>query len=130
MKLNKSLIAFFLLLMATLALAFPGEFYSEAIDQWLGDSWYNETSIQPLDDYETYGYNFSLVGVASHVQVQIYDEDGSPEYNFHYYFVSSGSGTIELGDKENEHVCRIRVWGISKYAQSAGNWSVVKFCVE
>lgn len=124
MKLNKSLIALFLLLIVPLVFAFPSEFWDEPIDQWIGDSFFNETSIQPLNDYESYGYGFSLVGVASHVHVQIYDEDGSPEYNYHYYFVSSGSGTIELGDKENEHVCRIQVWGISKLAQSAGVWSV------
>lgn len=131
MRLNKSLIAVFLSLMAPLVFAFPSEFYDEAIDQWLGNScFFNETSIQPLNNNETYHYSFSLVHIASHVQVQIYDEDGSPEYNYDYYFVSSGSGTIDLGDQGNEHVCRIQVWGFSKYDQSAGVWGVCRFYQE
>lgn len=127
MKQKKSLITLFLFLMAPLVFALPSEFYDEAIDQWIGNSWFNETIIQPSNDYEEYSFSFFLVGVASHVQVQIYDEDGSPTHTKDFYFVSSGGGTIELGDKENEHVCRIQIWGISKYVESAGDWSVVKF---
>lgn len=128
---HKSATIFSLLLLAPFVFAFPSEFYNEPIDRWLGNScFFNETIIQPLNDNETYKFSFSLIHLASHVQVQIYDEDGNPEHNIHFYYVSSGGGTIELGDKGNLHICRIQVWGFSKYDYSAGEWSVFRISPE
>ncbi|MDZ7265611.1 MAG: hypothetical protein ONB16_13635 [candidate division KSB1 bacterium] len=126
MQRKKSLIALLLFLMAPLLFAFPSEFYDEAIDQWIGDSWFNETSIQPSTNNELYLSCFDLNTMAHRVQIQIFDnDDGIPEHNFYFYFTNSGSTpTFRLGQSDHQHICRIQVWGISQYAQTAGYWSV------
>jgi len=127
MKLKKSFIVLALLFIAPFVLAFPTEFFDEPIDQWLGDSWFNETIIQPATTNATYCCSFSLNAIAHRVTIQVYDyQDGDPEHEKTFWFTNSGTTpNWVLGQSSHRHVCRIQVWHLAQPVQSAGVWSVV-----